>query len=215
MALPILYSYRRCPYAMRARMALKLANIEVEIREISLRDKPAHMLQASPKGTVPVLILPDGSVVDESLAIMDWAFCQPSNLAREQNDATGLEHSSASLQTNIHAASRALVLMNDTEFKKNLDCYKYPDRFPAKSQQEYRTQGEVFLQQLEDLLKQNTYLFGSEASFADYAIFPFIRQFAAVDLVWFETSNYPKLRAWLNGWLESELFKSVMTKNPT
>jgi glutathione S-transferase len=206
MNIPILYSYRRCPYAMRARMALKLLGIEVEIREISLRDKPAHMLQASPKGTVPVLILPDGSVVDESLAIMDWAFCQPSNLAREQNDA---------LQANIHEPSRALVLMNDTEFKKNLDCYKYPERYATQSQLEYRMQGEVFLQQLENLLQQNIYLFSAEPSFADYAIFPFIRQFAAVDAAWFEQSNYPKLRAWLNAWLESELFKSVITKNPT
>jgi glutathione S-transferase len=202
MNIPILYSYRRCPYAMRARMALKLVGIEVEIREISLRDKPAHMLQASPKGTVPVLILPDGSVVDESLAIMDWAF----NNVREQNDA---------LQANIHVVSRALVLMNDTEFKKNLDCYKYPERYATQSQLEYRMQGEEFLQQLEDLLQQNIYLFSAEPSFADYAIFPFIRQFVAVDSVWFETSPYPKLRAWLNAWLESELFKSVMTKNPT
>jgi glutathione S-transferase len=215
MASPILYSYRRCPYAMRARMALKLAGIEVEIREISLRDKPAHMLQASPKGTVPVLILQDGTVLDESLAIMDWAFCQPSNLVREKTNATGLEHSSASLRANIHALSRALVLINDTEFKKNLDCYKYPECFPQKSQLEHRQQGEVFLQQLEDLLQQNTYLFGSEPSFADYAIFPFIRQFAAVDAAWFETSPYSKLRAWLNDWLESDLFKSIMTKNPT
>jgi glutathione S-transferase len=213
--MPILYSYRRCPYAMRARMALKLAGIEVEIREISLRDKPAHMLQASPKATVPVLILADSSVVDESLAIMDWAFCQPSNLVREKTNATGLEHSSASLQASIHAASRALVLMNDTEFKKNLDCYKYPERYPTQSQLEYRAQGEVFLQQLEDLLQQNTYLFGSEPSFADYAIFPFVRQFVAVDAAWFEQSNYPKLRAWLAAWIESDLFKSVMTKNPT
>jgi glutathione S-transferase len=207
MNLPILYSYRRCPYAMRVRMALKLANIDVEIREISLRDKPAHMLQVSPKATVPVLVLQDGSVIDESLAIMDWAF----NNVREQNDA---------LQASIHAPCgvsilSALVLMNDTEFKKNLDCYKYPERFPQKSQLEHRQQGEVFLQQLEDLLKQNTYLFGSEPSFADYAIFPFVRQFAAVDAACFETSPYPKLRAWLNAWLESELFKSVMTKNPT
>lgn len=205
--LPILYSYRRCPYAMRARMALKLANIDVEIREISLRDKPAHMLQVSPKATVPVLVLQDGSVIDESLAIMDWALSH----AREKTNA---------LQANIHAPSgvsilSALVLMNDTEFKKNLDCYKYPERFPQKSQLEHRQQGEVFLQQLEDLFKQNTYLFGSEPSFADYAIFPFVRQFAAVDSKWFESAPYPKLRDWLNGWLNSDLFNRVMTKNPT
>ena len=201
--LPILYSYRRCPYAMRARMALKLADIAVEIREISLRDKPAHMLQVSPKATVPVLILPDASVIDESLEIMFWAFSH----AGEKNDA---------LQPNIHTASRALVLMNDNEFKKNLDCYKYPERNfqhnHAKSQLEYRQQGEVFLQQLEQLLQQKHYLFGEKPSFADYAIFPFVRQFAAVDAVWFETAPYLKLRVWLNDLVNSDLFKSVMTK---
>lgn len=200
--LPILYSYRRCPYAMRARMALQLANIEVEIREISLRDKPAHMLQVSPKGTVPVLILQDGKVIDESIEIMLWAF----NDAREQNNA---------LQANIHEPSRTLILMCDTEFKKNLDCYKYPERYPEKSQQQYRQLGETFLAQLESLLLQNNYLFGAQPSFADYAIFPFVRQFAAVDSAWFEASNYPKLNAWLKSLVESDLFKSVMTKNPT
>ena len=200
--MPILYSYRRCPYAMRARMALKLANIDIEIREISLRDKPAHMLEISPKATVPVLVLADGVVIEESLEIMFWAF----NNAREKSDA---------LQGNIHEPSRALVLMNDTEFKKNLDCYKYPERHPEKLQLEYRQQGEIFLQQLEELLQKNIYLFGTEPSFADYAIFPFIRQFAAVDLAWFETSHYPKLRAWLNGWVSSELFVSIMQKQPT
>jgi glutathione S-transferase len=205
--LPILYSYRRCPYAMRARMALKLAEIEVEIREISLREKPAHMLQISPKGTVPVLVLADGSVIDESMEIMRWAMKN----AREKNDA---------LQANIYEACRAsdlmaLILMNDTEFKKNLDAYKYPERFPKISQLEHRQQGEVFLQQLENLLAQNNYLFGTEPSFADYAIFPFVRQFAAVDSAWFEHSDYPKLRAWLNEWISSDFFKSIMTKNPT
>lgn len=206
MSLPILYSYRRCPYAIRARMALKLAGIDVEIREISLRDKPVHLLEISSKATVPVLILPDGSVIDESLEIMFWAMQKvASNAMREKNDA---------LQPNIHAASRALVLMNDTEFKNNLDCYKYPERHPDKLQLEYRQQGEAFLQQLEDLLQQNTYLFSAEPSFADYAIFPFIRQFAAVDSAWFAQSDYPNLRVWLSAWLDSDLFASIMTKNP-
>ncbi len=204
--LPILYSYRRCPYAMRARMALKLAEIEVEIREISLRNKPAHMLQLSPKATVPVLVLPDGKVIDESKAIMQWALEQAASKREGKCDA---------LQASIHEDCRALVLMNDTEFKKNLDAYKYPERYPTQSQLEYRAQGEVFLQQLEILLQQNTYLFGDMPSFADYAIFPFVRQFAAVDSAWFETAPYPKLRTWLNNWVNSDLFKSIMTKNPT
>jgi glutathione S-transferase len=205
--LPILYSYRRCPYAMRARMALKLADIEVEIREVSLRDKPAHLLEISPKATVPVLVLPDGEVIDESLAIMSWAF----DNVREKNNA---------LRANIHAASRAsilsaLILINDTSFKQALDAYKYPERFPVKTQIQHRADGEVFLQKLEELLQKNTHLFDTKPSFADFAIFPFIRQFAAVDAVWFAQSDYPRLRAWLSAWVESDLFKSVMTKNPT
>lgn len=195
--LPILYSYRRCPYAMRARMALKLANIEVEFREISLREKPAHMLQVSPKATVPVLILPDESVIEESLEIMLFAL---------------KEHA---LGGNIHAACRALILENDTSFKQALDAYKYPERFPTKTQMQHRAGGEVFLQKLENLLEQNSYLFGAMHSLADIAIFPFIRQFAAVDNVWWLDAPYPKLRNWLNEWVDSELFKSVMTKNPT
>ena len=210
MHLPILYSYRRCPYAMRARLALKLANITVEIREISLREKPAHLLQVSAKGTVPVLVLPDGRVIDESLQIMFWAFNQLSNTAREKN---------AALQPNIHAASGAsleskLIETNDTSFKKYLDCYKYPERYVEKSALEYRQMGEVFLQECENLLQQNTFLFGQSASVADYAIFPFVRQFAAVDSTWFAQSNYPKLRDWLNAWVNSDLFASIMTKNP-
>ena len=190
---------------MRARMALKLANIEVEIREISLHNKPTHMLQVSPKGTVPVLVFADGSVIDESLAIMEWA------LTREGKcDA---------LQGSLHQAYSALILMNDTEFKKNLDCYKYPEGNSEYNRQQaqlaYRQQGEAFLQQLELLLQQNTYLMQATISLADIAIFPFVRQFAAVDSAWFAQSAYPKLRTWLNAWIESELFKSIMTKNPT
>ncbi len=195
--LSILYSYRRCPYAMRARMALKLASIEVEIREISLRKKPAYMLQISPKATVPVLILVDGTVIDESLAIMQWAL---------QKHALG---------TNIHAVCRALILENDTSFKQALDGYKYPERYSIKTKIQHRAQGEVFLQKLESLLSENKYLLKATPSLADIAIFPFIRQFAAVDAAWFEIAPYPKLRVWLDNWINSDLFKSIMTKNPT
>lgn len=195
--LPILYSYRRCPYAMRARIALKLANIEVEIRDISLRDKPAHMLQVSPKGTVPVLIFDDGSVIDESLEIMFFAL------------------KTHALQPSIHAACRAVVAESDTQFKRALDAYKYPEKYPNKPQTQHRADGEIFLQKLENLLQQNNYLFGTTFGFADIAIFPFIRQFAAVDSGWFEISPYPNLRAWLKNWTNTDLFKSVMTKNPT
>ena len=195
--LPILYSYRRCPYAMRARMALTVANIAVEIREISLREKPTHMLEISPKATVPVLMLPDGKVIEESLEIMYWAL---------------KEHA---LGANIHKSCRALIIENDTSFKLVLDAYKYPERHKNLTQPQSRAHGEVFLQKLECLLENNIYLLDAKPSLADIAIFPFVRQFAAVDRAWFEGVPYSKLRAWLNYWISSDLFKNIMTKNPT
>lgn len=201
MVLPILYSYRRCPYAMRARMALRLAGIEVENREISLREKPAHMLQVSPKGTVPVLLLPDGKVIDESLEIMHWALKEHALLA------------------NIHGGARAtifeLISENDNPFKRALDAYKYPERYPNKTQIQHRADGEVFLQKLENLLQDNLYLFSATPSLADIAIFPFVRQFTAVEASWFEIEPYPNLRIWLRTLVESELFFSIMEKQPT
>ncbi len=191
---------------MRARMALKLADIQVEIREVSLRNKPQHMLQISPKGTVPVLQLQDGSVIDESLQIMLYAL---------KTHATGLKHSSAGLGANIHAAASALITENDNDFKRALDAYKYPERNKNKTQIEHRADGEVFLQKLENLLQKNQYLFGEETGIADIAIFPFVRQFAAVDAAWWQSAPYPKLRVWLKIWLESTLFLSVMQKWPT
>jgi len=197
---PILYSYRRCPYAMRARMALWAADIKPEVREIALRDKPAHLLQISPKGTVPVLQLPDGTVLEQSLDIMHWAL--------GQRDPFGW------LQSAGEAATQ-LIAMNDGPFKQALDRYKYPDRFPEQAQSVYRQQGEQFLQRLESALRQQAYLLGDQASIADVAIFPFIRQFAAVDAEWFAASDYAHLRAWLAGWVQSPLFAQVMQKFPT
>ena len=221
--LPVLYSYRRCPYAMRARMALKLADIEVEIREVSLRDKPAHLLEISPKATVPVLVLSDGKVIDESLAIMNWAFDnvrEKNNvlyqyLASPQNMPAEAGYSCAKPSTHAPSGARSLIAENDGSFKQALDCYKYPERFPIQAQIQHRADGEVFLQKLEELLQKNSYLLDVTPSLADIAIFPFIRQFAAVDAVWFAQSDYPKLRVWLSTWVESDLFKIVMTKNPT
>lgn len=200
MALPILYSYRRCPYAMRARMALWVAKIQVEVREISLRDKPAHLLQISPKGTVPVLQLPEGAVLDQSLDIMQWALAQtdPQGWLNPDRDAIA-----------------ELITINDGDFKKALDRYKYPERYPEQPQVFYRQHGEQFLQLLEAALQQHRFVLGESASVADVAIFPFIRQFAAVDAEWFAVSAYPQLRAWLNGWLESALFVQIMQKFPT
>ena len=182
---------------MRARMALKYAQITVEIVEISLRDKPAEMLKASPKGTVPVLVLPDGMVIEQSLDIMHWALIQ-------QDSAGWLLADSVTTQQ--------LLAENDGSFKKALDQYKYASRFPEHAPAAYRTEGEIFLQKLEKLLNQNEYLMGSQISLADIAIFPFIRQFAAVDTAWFESTPYAKLKAWLQQRVDSTLFKSVMHK---
>ncbi len=198
--LPILYSYRRCPYAMRARMALKYASIEVEIREISLKEKPKSMLKVSPKATVPVLILQDGTVLEESLDIMGWAL--------HQSDDTGwINVDNERLQ--------ALITENDGGFKQALDKYKYAILFPEQPMETYRQQGEVFLQKLEALLGQTKYLLADYVSMADIAIFPFVRQFSGVDTAWFEAASYPKLKAWLKGLMQSELFLSIMEKQPT
>lgn len=205
MALNILYSYRRCPYAMRARMALKYAEISVEIREISLRDKPAEMLKISPKGTVPVLLSSDNSlnktlVIEQSMEIMHWALLQ--------RDFDGW-------LTADGALTEQLIAENDGDFKRALDKYKYSIRFPEYAAETYRYQGEIFLLKLELLLNQSQYLLNDKASLADIAIFPFIRQFASVDEIWFESAPYPRLKVWLNALVESELLLSVMEKQPT
>jgi glutathione S-transferase len=200
MATPILYSYRRCPYAMRARMALWVAQVQLEVREVSLRDKPAHLLQISPKGTVPVLQLPDGRVLEQSLDIMQWALAQ--------HDPQGWLHADGEAVSHF-------ISINDGDFKRALDRYKYPERYPEQAQLVYRQQGEQFLQVLETALQQHHFLLGDSASVADVAIFPFIRQFSAVDAEWFAGSAYPRLRTWLEGWLESPLFAEIMQKFPT
>lgn len=198
--LPVLYSFRRCPYAMRARMALLYASINVELREVLLKEKPQAMLVISLKGTVPVLQLGDTSVLDESREIMHWALAQ--------NDPE--RWCSADLADAIDD----LIARNDGPFKADLDHYKYWQRFPAESQQQYRTQGEVFLAELEGLLTRQPYLLAERLTMADIAIFPFVRQFAFVDKDWFDQSPYPKLRAWLDQLLKSELFLAAMKKSP-
>lgn len=201
MNLPILYSYRRCPYAMRARMALRYAGIATEIHEISLRDKPAAMLAVSPKGTVPVLVLPDGQVIDQSLEIMRWALLQ------QDADDWALA-SNPPAQDSI----QQLISENDGDFKQALDRYKYADRYPDHPASFYRAQGEIFITKLESLLIQNPYLLSDRISLADIAIFPFIRQFASVDQAWLDTAPYPKTRAWLNTLVSSPLFLHIMEK---
>ncbi|MCF6283445.1 MAG: glutathione S-transferase [Candidatus Polarisedimenticolaceae bacterium] len=205
---PILYSFRRCPYAMRARLAIRASAIQVELREVILREKPPEMLAISPKGTVPVLQLPDGQIVDESLDIVWWVL--------QQNDPLGWLNVTSE-ETNT---GKILIETNDTLFKTALDRYKYPNRYAGDEREErefrlcYRQQGEGFLQTLEACLSQYRYLLGEQVSFADIAIFPFVRQFAHVDAEWFYATNYSHLQQWLNLLLESKLFRSVMQKYP-
>ncbi|MCQ8130081.1 glutathione S-transferase [Methylomonas rivi] len=193
---PILYSFRRCPFAMRARLAIAYAEIPVELREIELRNKPAAMLAASPKGTVPVLVLPSGQVVDESLDIMHWALH-----IRDPDHWLAAWHP---------PSGQALIQRNDGEFKYYLDRYKYADRYPEYPMVYYRQHGEYFLSALEQQLRQTAYLCGAHFSIADAAIAPFIRQFAAVDQAWFAQANYPALRRWLQVFLDSDLFHGIM-----
>lgn len=195
-----LYSFRRCPYAMRARLAIAYSKQNVQLREILLKEKPQELLQISPKGTVPVLQLSNGEVLDESLEIMVWAL--------SENDP---EHW---LNDNIHQ-SLTLIDENDFEFKAWLDKYKYADRFPENTETFYRQQCEDFLVKLEQRLKQHTYLFSNNISLADMAIFPFIRQFSGVDKTWFEQAPYPHLQHWLDNLVSSQLFISIMEKYPT
>ena len=196
--LPRLYSFRRCPYAMRARLALLFAKLPVELREIVLKNKPSQMLAISPKGTVPVLQLPEGRVIEESREIMIWAL--------EHNDKQGL------LDAKLIKQANDLLDKNDDEFKHWLNHYKYADRYPEMSQAEYQERGEVFLQSLETLLNKNAYLLGDSISIADIGVMPFVRQFAHVDRDVFYGLPYPKLQRWLQDWLEHPLFKQAMTK---
>ncbi|RUR39429.1 glutathione S-transferase [Halomonas populi] len=193
-----LYSFRRCPYAMRARLGLLFAKLPVELREITLKNKPAQMLAISPKGTVPVLQLFDGTVIEESREIMVWAL--------EQQDPQGL------LDAKVRTQANALIEQNDNEFKHWLDRYKYADRHLEMTQAEYRQRGEAFLQVLEEKLTQKPYLLGDNATIADIGIMPFIRQFAHVDRDVFYSLPYPHLQRWLQHWLEHAFFLQAMTK---
>ena len=205
---PILYSYRRCPYAMRARMALYLSAIQVEQREIVFWNKPAPMLEASPKGTVPVLVLADGRVIDESRDIMLWAFEHASQLGN-QACSNWLPQERESRQK-----MDRWIDQNDDEFKEWLDRYKYADRFPEQEAAIYRQGGEQFLQAVEQALSVQAYLLGDALTMTDIALFPFVRQFVNVDKVWFESADYPKLKAWLSELLESAFFLAVMKNRP-
>ncbi|MDR7286210.1 glutathione S-transferase [Pseudomonas corrugata] len=195
-----LYSFRRCPYAMRARMALRYSGVPVNIVEVSLKAKPAEMLALSSKGTVPVLSA-DGRVIDESLAIMQWALAQndPQDWLLKDDPAG-----------QAHIAD--LIESNDQTFKVHLNRYKYAERYPEQPMEFYRAEGEVFLRQLEELLEGRDYLLAAHPSLADIALMPFVRQFAHVDREWFAQTPYVRLQDWLQRFLESDLFTGVMQK---
>jgi glutathione S-transferase len=202
-ALPLLYTFRRCPYAMRARMALLQAGRDFEAVEVSLRDKPTSLLALSPKGTVPVLHLPDGSVLEESWDIMRWALAAP--------DAQGW-WARAQSPENLD-----LVQRNDSDFKHHLDRWKYPQRYAGETltPDEHRDRGQdVLLRPLEARLRSAPYLGGATPCATDLAVLPFVRQFASVDPDWFATLDLPSVRAWLNGWLVHPLFAACMHKLP-
>jgi len=181
-------------------MALAYAGIDFQIREVDLKHKPREMLDISPKATVPVLLNRDSSVLEESLDILLWSI--------SENDPDGWHD----YPRGVLSLMVRLVSENDDVFKEHLDHYKYSDRYPDESQRSYREHCEVFLKKLEAQLARTTFLFGGRISYADVAIFPFIRQFSNVEPKWFLSSRYPKLRDWLSCFLESRLFESIMKK---
>jgi len=213
--LPVLYSFRRCPYAMRARMALLYSSIDLELREVVLKHKPASMLAASPKGTVPVLLLP-GSLLPGSL--LPGSLLPGSQVLDQSRDimhwALAIDDPQQWLNEELVESINQLIDYNDNQFKTHLDHYKYWERYPAESQQFYRGQGELFLIDLEQHLSRHRYLLAGKISMADIALFPFIRQFAFVDKVWFDQAPYPKLKIWLQEFLQSPLFLAAMKKRP-
>lgn len=207
--LPLLYTYRRCPYAMRARMALLQAGRTFQACEIVLRDKPAEMLALSPKGTVPVLVLANGQVIDESWEVMRWAW--------GGEDGTDPDGWWARAQT---PDNLALLQRNDGAFKRLLDRHKYPERFtaegtPATVRATASTEAlHTHLLPLDTRLQAQPQLGGATPCATDLALFPFVRQFAAVDATWFAAQPLPALQDWLAGWLGSPLFAACMAKLP-
>ena len=204
-ALPILYSFRRCPYAMRARLALASSGLTYELREVALRSKPPELLAASPKSTVPVLVLPDGTVIDESLEVMLWALRQHDPDSWLAGDVDGM---------------RQLIADNDGAFKQHLDRYKYPNRYASEHTDDvqafaalHRAAGAAWLVSLQHRLRDKNWLFSDGASLADMAVLPFVRQFAHTDAAWFAAQPWLQLATWLARFEASILYTGVMNKH--
>lgn len=198
---PILFTFRRCPYAIRARLALALANIAYESIEVDLKNKPEQLLIHSPKGTVPVLVLNDGRVLEQSLEIMYWALLQSDGINALPSGVIQIE------------LTEQLITQNDGEFKRALDCYKYPEKHPSDAVELARTTANDILAHWNSLLIATPYFCGNSASLVDYALMPFARQFAAVDQAYFEALAIPNLQQWLVNLSHSAVFKKVMAKS--
>ena len=196
--LPILYSFRRCPYAMRARMAIHISGQKCQLREVLLRDKPPSMLEYSAKGTVPVLILQDGKVIDESLDVIDWAL----NL----NDPDNWQRSKDTEKT------KELIKINDGEFKYHLDRYKYSKRYDNEDPEFHRKRCLKFIESINNELNNSEYIFDDNISYADIVLLPFIRQYRIADIEWFDSLPYNNLKKWLSSFLDSYLLNSIMKK---
>lgn len=199
---PVLYSFRRCPYAMRARLGVQSSGVVCELREIVLKDKAPAFLAASPSKTVPALVTPDGTVIDESLDIMLWAL-QVADPERWLTPETG------TLDDMLE-----LIAQSDGPFKASLDRYKYPNRYAETDPLAERSKAGIFLRGLDTRLGSSPSLFGSWPALADMAILPFVRQFAHVDRTWFDQQNWTHLQAWLAEFLDSSRFRSIMTAYP-
>ena len=203
MAYPILYSLHNCPYALRARLAVLLSGVPVNLRAIVLKNKPAEMVSASPKAEVPVLILGNGQVIDQSLDIMLWVLgeADPLNVLYAQEPSALVQ-------------MLGLIERNDTEFRDVLLKYRCAKRYHESTEEAYRQECEVFLLFLEQLLSAHKYLQGETLSLADFAVLPLIRQFAKTDKRRFLQGPYPRLQQWLKSHLESSLFSKAMVNTP-
>ena len=204
MPFPVLYSLRRCPYCVRARLAILLAQQPVMLRDVVTSNLPSEMLQASPKGTVPVLVLADSTVIDESLDIMLWAL--------EQSDPHNLLY--CDKPQPYRDTIMSLIKSNDDDFIPFLDKYKIAARYHHDNATKYREECEQFIRELEQRLAKQEYLLGPRPSLADYAVLPFIRQFSRVDRKWYLNAPYPHLERWLNTLYQNPLYSKAMTQYP-
>ncbi|MFT5758190.1 MAG: glutathione S-transferase [Alteromonadaceae bacterium] len=212
---PILYSLRNCPYAMRARIAIFKAQQTVLLRDLVLTNKPDELLVASPKGTVPVVVLDNGDVIEESLDVMLWALNEtdPDNLLHSQVDSPNYKTVDKNAER-APAEMLSLIDKFDHGFKGCLEQYKCAKRYKEDNLLEYRAACQQYLQNLEERLTQHLFLMSDQESLVDIALLPFIRQFARVERQWYLQAPYPKVRQWLNNYLQSQMFSKVMAKYP-